>query len=120
TPAIRAFLLEQWKKAGSSNKDFFKVLNTRYRLAINQFGILEIQPPKEDAPQVDLEKLKNKKGQVGESSIEDIMLALDKLKGDAKEGAALFVQQGCKTCHAIDRSEVQKGPFMGQIGSIMN
>lgn len=120
TPAIRTFLLEQWKKAASGDKDFFKILNTRYRLAINQFGIIEIQPPKEDAPQVDLEKLKNKKGQVGESSIEDIMLALDKIKGDPKEGAALFVQQGCKTCHAIERSEVQKGPFMGQIGSIMN
>jgi len=120
TPVIRTFLLEQWKKAGSDNKDFFKVLNTRYRLAINQFGIIEIQPPKEDAPQVDLEKLKNKKGQVGESSIEDVMLALDKIKGDPKQGAALFAQQGCKTCHAIDRSEVQKGPFMGQIGSIMN
>jgi putative heme-binding domain, Pirellula/Verrucomicrobium type len=120
TPTIRAFLLEQWKKAEKGDKDFFKLLNTRYRLAINQFGIIEIQPPKEDAPQVDLEKLKNKKGQVGESSIEDVMLALDKIKGDAKEGAALFVQQGCKTCHAVDRSEVQKGPFMGQIGSIMN
>src|SRR5690606_36442109 len=115
-----AFLLEQWKKAKSGDKDFFKVLNTRYRLAISQFGMIEIQLPKEDAPQVDLEKLKNKKGQVGESSIEDVMLALDKIKGDPKEGAALFAQEGCKTCLAIDRSEVQKGPFMGQVGSIMN
>ncbi len=120
TPTIRAFLLEQWKKSGSSNKDFFTILNTRYRLVIPQFGIIEIQPPKEDTPQVDLENIKNKKGQVGESSIEDILLALDKIKGDPTQGAALFVQQGCKTCHAVDRSEVQKGPFMGQIGSIMN
>lgn len=120
TPIIRAFLLEQWKKASGEDRDFFKILNTRYRLAIDSFGIIEIQPPKEDAPKVDLEKLKNKKGQVGESSIEDVMLALDRIKGDPKEGAALFAQQGCKTCHAVDRSEVQKGPFMGQIGSIMN
>ncbi|WP_218145384.1 DUF7133 domain-containing protein [Parapedobacter koreensis] len=120
TPTIRAFLLEQWKKDQHPDKDFFKALNTRYRLGIDQFGIIEIQAPKEDAPQVDLEKIKNKKGQVGESSIEDVMLALDKIKGDPKEGAALFVSQGCKTCHSIDRSEVMKGPFMGQIGSIMN
>src|SRR5690606_16967648 len=103
-----------------TDKDFFKVLNTRYRLAIPQFGTIDMQAPKEDAPQVDLEKVKNKKGQVGESSIEDIMLALDKIKGDPKEGASLFLTQGCKTCHSIDRSEVQKGPFMGQVGSIMN
>ena len=120
TPAIRTFLVDQWKKAGHSDRDFFKILNTRYRLAISQFGTIEFQAPKEDAPQVDLEKLKNKKGQVGESSIEDVMLALDKIKGDPKQGAALFAQQGCKNCHAISRDEVQKGPFMGQIGSIMN
>ena len=120
TPTIRTFLIDQWKKAGSGGKDFFKVLNTRYRLAISQFGTIEFQAPKEDAPQVDLEKLKNKKGQVGESSIEDVMLALDKINGDPKQGAALFAQQGCKNCHAISRDEVQKGPFMGQIGSIMN
>ncbi|MGK6352283.1 DUF7133 domain-containing protein [Parapedobacter sp. DT-150] len=120
TPTIRTFLLEQWKQAGSTGKDFFKMLNTKYRLGIDQFGIIDIQPPKEDAPQVDLEKIKNKKGQVGESSIEDVMLALDKINGDPKEGAALFVRQGCKTCHSTERSEVMKGPFMGQIGSIMN
>ena len=120
TPTIREFLVAQRKKQGSAARDFFKALNTKYRLGINEFGIIKIEAPKEDAPQVDLEKLKNKKGQVGESSIEDVMLALDKIKGDPKEGAALFLRQGCKTCHSIDRSEPMKGPFMGQIGSIMN
>src|SRR5690606_21363098 len=29
-------------------------------------------------------------------------------------------QQGCVACHGVDTSEPMKGPFMGQVGSIMN
>ncbi|GAA5220027.1 hypothetical protein GCM10025777_06570 [Membranihabitans marinus] len=118
SPLIREFLVNSWKSDG--DKDFYTELNTKYRLGIDDFGIIEINQPKEDAPAVDLEKLKNKKGQIGKASIEDIMLALQKLKGDAEQGKLLFAKQGCPTCHAIDKGEIMKGPFMGQIGSIMN
>jgi putative heme-binding domain-containing protein len=47
------------------------------------------------------------------------MLAIGKLEGDAVKGRALFTQQGCISCHTLDKSEKPKGPFMGQIGSIM-
>ncbi|WP_236974011.1 DUF7133 domain-containing protein [Membranihabitans maritimus] len=120
TPVIHTFLMEQWRKEGAKGRDFYKKLNSKYRLGIDEFGTIEKKAPKEDAPAIDLEKLKNKKGQVGESSIEDIMLALDKIDGDPEEGKILFSRQGCQTCHSIDKSEVMKGPFMGQIGSIMN
>ena len=66
------------------------------------------------------EKIKNKKGQIGKSSIEDVMLAIAKLKGDTKIGKKLFTQQGCVACHSIKKGEPLKGPYMGQIGSIMN
>lgn len=99
---------------------FIKKKNSKYRLGIDEFGTIEKKAPKEDAPTVNLEKLKNKKGQVGESSIEDIMLALDKIEGDPEEGKVLFSRQGCQTCHSIEKGGVMKGPFMGQIGSIMN
>ena len=69
---------------------------------------------------MDLEKIKNKKGQVGEASIEDVMLAMDKIKGDPALGKTLFTRQGCVACHSINKGETMKGPFMGQIGSIMN
>ena len=36
------------------------------------------------------------------------------------KGKALFTQQGCIACHSINEGETMKGPFMGQIGSIMN
>jgi len=67
-----------------------------------------------------LEKIRNKKGQVGAASIEDVMLAMAKIQGDPAVGRKLFTKQGCVACHSLSRSEVMKGPFMGQIGSIMN
>ena len=33
---------------------------------------------------------------------------------------AVFLKQGCNACHTLDKGELPKGPFMGQIGSIMN
>lgn len=47
------------------------------------------------------------------------MLAMDKIKGDPSIGKKLFIQQGCIACHSISKGETMKGPFMGQIGSIM-
>ncbi|WP_266367200.1 DUF7133 domain-containing protein [Tellurirhabdus rosea] len=117
SPLIKTTLLEAWKK--SADKQFFADLNSRHRLGIAEFGGEE-KAVAEEAVKVDLAKIKDKKGQVGDSSIEDVMLALAKIKGDAGLGRKLFVQQGCVACHSLSRSEPMKGPFMGQIGSIMN
>ncbi len=120
TPAIRGFLIAQWEAASKADRYFFRALNTKYRLGIDRFGIIDLEVARAEAAKVDLEAIKNKKGQVGESSIEDILLALQQIKGDPEAGAALFVQQGCVACHSVDASEPVKGPFMGQVGSIMN
>lgn len=117
SPAIKSFLVGEWTKA--SDKKFFEDLNSRHRMEIAEFGKEETVVAKEE-PKVDLEKIKNKKGQIGESSIEDVMLAMGKIKGNPDLGKALFAQQGCIACHSLSRSETMKGPFMGQIGSIMN
>ena len=120
TPAIRGFLVAQREAAGNTGRKFFSALNTKYRLGIDRFGTVDLEAAREEAAKVDLEAIKKKKGQVGESSIEDILLALQQIKGDPEAGAALFVQQGCVACHSVDASGPMKGPFMGQIGSIMN
>ncbi|MBC7416666.1 MAG: c-type cytochrome, partial [Pedobacter sp.] len=52
--------------------------------------------------------------------IEDVMLAINKIPGDPIEGRVIFNRQGCNNCHTLNKSEKLKGPFMGQIGSIMN
>jgi len=120
TPVIRSFLKEEWEKAPEDGKELFAALNSKYRLSINDFGTVELTAPKEDMPAVDLEKIKNKKGQIGEASIEDIMIALKKIKGNPEKGKEIFKNQACFTCHSVSSGEVMKGPFMGQIGSIMN
>lgn len=117
--AIQAFLKGVWDKADADGKAYITYLNTRNRMAIDAFGV-EDKPLAADGPKVDLEKVKSQKGQVGKSSIEDVMLAIAKIEGDPAVGKALFSRQGCINCHTLDKSEKPKGPFMGQIGSIMN
>ncbi|MCK5440498.1 MAG: c-type cytochrome [Maribacter sp.] len=118
---IKEFLVDVWENTNTNGKDFFSDLNARHRMGIIQFGGDEPGVEVADSEaQVDLEKIKNKKGQIGKSSIEDIMLAMAKIKGDAELGEKLFTQQGCVACHSIKKEELMKGPFMGQIGSIMN
>ncbi|CCH00275.1 heme-binding protein [Fibrella aestuarina BUZ 2] len=116
SPQIKTWLIEEWKK--SDQKPFFTELNSRLRLEIPEFGVEETVIAKEE-PKVDLEKIRTKKGQIGESSIEDVMLAMGNIKGDAALGKTLFAQQGCIACHSLNKNEPMKGPFMGQIGSIM-
>jgi putative heme-binding domain-containing protein len=117
SPDIKSFLVKEWNKA--SDKQLFTDLNDKLRLEIPEFGTNEQLAVKEEV-KVDLEKIKNKKGQVGEASIEDVMLAMDKIQGDPALGKTLFTRQGCVACHSINKGETMKGPFMGQVGSIMN
>lgn len=119
SPAIESFLKGEWEKADANGKQFFTDLDERNRMDIDAFGVKEKVAAAEE-PKIDLEKIKNQKGQVGKSSIEDVLLAVNKLDGDAVKGKALFTRQGCIACHSISKGEKMKGPFMGQIGSIMN
>ena len=59
-------------------------------------------------PTVDLDKIMKKQGQVGKMSVEDLTLALDKIKGKPSKGPALFASQGCVACHALKKDEVQR------------
>lgn len=118
SPAIETFLKGVWAKADTNGRGYITYLNTRHRMGIPAFGVEE-KPVVAEGPKVDLEKVKSIKGQVGKSSIEDVLLNIAKIEGDPKIGRALFSRQGCINCHTLDKSERPKGPFMGQIGSIM-
>ncbi len=118
--SIKAFLVDLWSKSGAAGKQFFADLNGKLRMGITQFGGEELTVAETEEPKVDLDKIRNKKGQIGKSSIEDIMLAMDKIKGNPADGKRLFIQQSCITCHTLSKGEALKGPYMGQIGAIMN
>ncbi|WP_242203888.1 DUF7133 domain-containing protein [Aestuariivivens insulae] len=115
---IEAFLTSVWEQTNAKEKTFLVELNEKHRMGIVAFGSKEDNFTKEEI-KVDLEKIKNKKGQIGKTSIEDVMIAISKIKGDPSKGEALFTQQGCVACHSIKKGDALKGPFMGQIGSIM-
>ncbi|WP_411274572.1 hypothetical protein [Daejeonella sp.] len=118
SPLIRQTLVREWNRASDSEKLFFTRLNDKHQMGISEFGSQETVASIEE--RVDLEAIKMKKGQIGNSSIEDVMLAIARLKGNADLGKAAFLRQGCQACHSTSKTEALKGPFMGQIGSIMN
>lgn len=120
SPAIEKFMKNELLKA-PVRKQYFTDLDARHRMEIAAFATVKkeaVAAVKE--PKVDLEKIKNKKGQVGKASIEDVLIAVNNLKGDPAKGKVLFTTQGCIACHSINKGEKMKGPFMGQVGSIMN
>ena len=116
---IRTFLMKAWE--ASENRPFFAELNEKMRLGIDAFGVpAPLVASSDEGPMVDLNEIANSRGQIRRSSIEDVMLALAELEGDVDQGEVLFEEQGCQVCHDVESSEILKGPFMGQIGSIMS
>ena len=120
TETIKEFLIDQWSAADEADHLFFAELNAKYRLDIPELGTLDELVADEQAPSVNLTDIANQRGQIRRSSIEDIMLALVEAEPDTALGRQLFTQQGCDVCHNLNDGEVMKGPFMGQIGSIMS
>jgi putative heme-binding domain-containing protein len=118
--AIKDFLLKEMVAGGKEKADYFTWLNDRNRMDIGELGTAEVEDVEEVVNKVDFEAIKNKKGQVGEASIEDVILAMGEINGDGSKGKALFTSQGCIACHSVEKGQAMKGPFMGQIGSIMN
>ncbi len=115
---IKNFLLQQAGEAGSQRGTFFATLNERNRLDLPELGTVE-QAQLAEQSNVDLNAITSKEGEVGKASIEDIILAMAELEGNPDRGEELFEEQGCIACHAVNKGDVMKGPFMGQIGSIM-
>ncbi len=119
SPGIKELLTREWSASNDGDKQFYAGLNKRLYLGIPEFGGIEAVADNEET-KVDLDKIKRRKGQIGKASIEDVMLAIASIKGETEKGKALFTQQGCVACHSIRKDEPLKGPYMGQIGSIMN
>ncbi len=119
---IESFVRSEWEKADEPMKRFLYTQLEKHRV---KFDGIEMQSPEaevetEDEIEVDLAAIAGKEGEVGEMAVEDVLVAIMDLKGDAARGKELFTQQGCIACHTLDRSQTLKGPFMGHIGGIMN
>ncbi|MEM7602815.1 MAG: hypothetical protein AAF357_15565, partial [Verrucomicrobiota bacterium] len=119
-PRIAAVMATELEGADDSKLEMLASLNDRMRMGIVELGTLIEEEEAEEMPTVDLAKIQSKKGAVGSTPIEDVLLSLDKIKGNAAKGEKLFEQQGCIACHALTNTGPALGPYMGQIGSIMN
>lgn len=122
---IGQFVKAEYDKASPDRKAWIELQGRRCRAPIPGINVVIAadgkggKKNKQKEPAVDLSKIKKEGGEVANTSIEDIVLALDKEKGDLKVGEQLFTRQGCVACHTLKADEMQKGPFMGQVGSIL-
>ena len=117
---IAETLQHEYATGSPSAKQQLEFWNEKLRLGFeNMVSEASKNTNTREESKVDLSKIANKAGEVGQTSIEDIILSLDQLKGDLSRGETLFTQQGCNACHTLTSDEPQKGPFMGQVGAIL-
>ena len=81
--------MNEWKKADKKQKEFYADLNGKFRMGIDEFGGNE-ELEKAEETKIDLNKIRNKKGQIGQTSIEDVILAMDKIQGNAADGKRIL------------------------------
>ncbi|MGB0582327.1 MAG: c-type cytochrome, partial [Limisphaerales bacterium] len=54
---------------------------------------------------------------IAELPLPEVFEAAMKSTGDAALGKELYARQACASCHAVSLSEIQKGPYLGSVGS---
>ena len=120
TDRIKAALAAAYSTGNDELQQAIETLTEKDRAPIAGLTKLAKSAKTVDEPTVDLAKIKNQKGQIGKMAVEDVLLAFDSVKGNPKTGRELFTRQGCIACHTLDKNEPPKGPFMGQVGSILS
>ncbi len=96
-----------WATADATQKAFITALANKHRMNLEGIG--------------EVEKTGGKKEKtIGEDSIENVMLALDKLKGDPAKGRELMKTQACIACHSIGENDPKRGPELNKIGASLN
>jgi putative heme-binding domain-containing protein len=96
-----------WTTADADQKTFITSIANKHRMNLEGIG--------------DVEKTVGKKEKtIGEISIEDVMLNLEKLKGDPAKGRELMKTQACMACHSIAETDPKRGPDLNKIGATLN
>ncbi len=98
---------DTWTNAAPDQKAFITHLANKYRMNLEGIGEMEQTGGK-------------KEKSIGEISIEDIMLDLEKIKGDPTKGGELMKTQACAACHSITENDPKRGPDLNHIGTTLN
>ena len=62
----------------------------------------------------------SKEKTIGQISIENVMLALDKMKGNPAKGGEILKTQACIACHSIREGDPKRGPDLNKIGGSLD
>ena len=120
SPRIAAALEAELRNATPAHRDFLARLNDSHRLGLAKLGTRALAPVAEKKPALDFAKITAQQGAIATTALEDIIIAVDRLPPKPARGEALFTSQGCVACHALQPGGAALGPYMGQIGAIMN
>jgi putative heme-binding domain-containing protein len=105
--AIEKLFRDTFATADTEGKAHLTFLANRHRM--NLEGIGEVEKAEGD-------KVKT----IGDISIENIMLDLDKMKGDSKKGMEIMKTQACIACHSIQETDPKRGPELNHIGASLD
>ena len=97
---IEAAYRAAYEKAAPAGKQVLADLATKHRMDLQGIGKANLANNKPN----------KKKGEVGRTSIEDVMLALEKLKGNKKRGRKVLSGMACVACHNVKPGDTIKGP----------
>ena len=104
---IATAYIAEMKKSSAAQKALYTVIAKNNKAFIA--GINDI--PKDDGP---------KEVKVGDVSIENVMLAFEKLKANKSNGKNILKTQACFACHSIEDDQGKKGPDLNKIGAILD
>ncbi|WP_227021470.1 DUF7133 domain-containing protein [Oceaniferula marina] len=107
---IEQVFRKEWAAADAGQNSFLTAVANRHRMNLEGIGKVEVAK----------KSGKGSKGEVGRTSIEDVMLALGKHKGNKKRGQKVLSSLSCVACHNIKAGDVIKGPDLLSLGKVMN
>ncbi len=104
---IEAFFRSYQSGASADDKKQLTSIADFYRLNLPGIGGV-----------ADVSGVDPKKGEVGRTSIEDIILSFEKLKGNKKRGQKVLSAMACIGCHNVAPGQPIKGPDLAGLGAM--
>lgn len=105
---IEKVFRSEFENANAPGKEFLASVANKHRMNIEGIGTIQ------DSNTAGANK---NKGQIEKTSIEDVMLSLEKIKGNPKAGKKVLKGLACAACHNINPGDPVKGPDFNHMGS---
>ena len=107
---IETIFRAEWAQSDNDQKAFLASVANRHRMNLQGIGKVEVVK----------KGSQSKKGEVGRTSIEDVMVALGKHKGNKKKGEKILATLSCVACHNVNPADPIKGPDIRKLGALLS